>query len=70
MMKPGHRNNRLPHESAATNVIEYIMITGVLMVLFIVVLLLVNTNIMDDPANGLIYNSVTIARRPKTHRSK
>ena len=35
------------------------MISAVLMALFIVMLLLVNTNIMEDPANRLIYVSFT-----------
>ena len=39
--------------------IEYLMISGVIMALFIVMLLLVNTNIMEDPANRLIYVSFT-----------
>jgi hypothetical protein len=59
MMKPGHRDNRLPDESAVAAMIEYLMITGVIMVLFIVVLLLVNTNIMEDPANRLVYVAFT-----------
>ena len=39
--------------------IEYIMITGVLMALLIVMLLLVNTNIMENPANRLVYVAFT-----------
>jgi hypothetical protein len=39
--------------------IEYIMITGVLMALLIVMLLLVNTNILEDPANRLAYVAFT-----------
>ncbi len=41
------------------NLIEYIMISGVLMGLLIVMLLLVNTNIMEDPANRLAYVAFT-----------
>ena len=49
-----------PHaESGAANLIEYIMISGVLMGLLIVMLLLVNTNIMEDPANRLVYVAFT-----------
>jgi hypothetical protein len=58
-MKPGHRDNRLPDESAVANMIEYLMITGVTMALLIVLLLLVNTNIMEDPANRLVYVAFT-----------
>ena len=39
--------------------IEYLMISGVIMGLFIVILLLVNTNIMEDPANRLVYVAFT-----------
>jgi hypothetical protein len=57
-MKHGHvkpRNN----ESAVANMIEYLMISGVIMVLLIVMLLLVNTHIMEDPANRLVYVAFT-----------
>ena len=51
---------KYPHaESGAANLIEYIMISGVLMGLLIVMLLLVNTNIMEDPANMLAYVAFT-----------
>jgi hypothetical protein len=39
--------------------IEYLMVTAVIMGLFIVMLLLVNTNIMEDPANRLVYVAFT-----------
>jgi len=63
-MRPGLRYNqrtsmRLNNESAVANLIEYIMISGVLMGLLIVMLLLVNTNIMEDPANRLAYVAFT-----------
>ena len=35
------------------------MVTAVIMGLFIVMLLLVNTNIMEDPANRLVYVAFT-----------
>ena len=35
------------------------MISGVIMALLIVLLLLVNTNIMEDPANRLVYVAFT-----------
>ena len=44
---------------AAANMIEYLMISGVIMALFIVLLLLVNTNIMENPANRLVYVAFT-----------
>ncbi|MDD1698231.1 MAG: hypothetical protein LUQ36_07705 [Methanoregula sp.] len=63
-MKPGLRykqpnNKRLNNESAVANLVEYIMISGVLMGLLVVMLLLVNTNIMEDPANRLSYIAFT-----------
>jgi hypothetical protein len=39
--------------------IEYLMVSAVIMALFIVMLLLVNTNIMEDPANRLVYVAFT-----------
>lgn len=58
-MKTGHTGNRLQNESAVANMIEYLMITAVIMGLFIVMILLVNTNIMEDPANKLAYVAFT-----------
>ena len=58
-MKTGHTGSQLQNESAVANMIEYLMITAVIMALFIVMLLLVNTNIMEDPANRLVYVAFT-----------
>jgi len=58
-MRTGPCHKRLHNESAVANMIEYLMISAVIMGLFIVVLLLVNTNIMEDPANRLIYVAFT-----------
>jgi len=58
-MKTGHICNRLHNETAVANLIEYIMVTAVIMGLFIVMLLLVSTNIMEDPANRLAYVAFT-----------
>ena len=49
----------MQNESAVANMIEYLLISAVLMALFIVILLLVNTNIMEGPANRVIYVSFT-----------
>jgi len=59
MMRTGRPCNLRCTESAAANLIEYIMVSGVLMGLLIVMLLLVNTNIMEDPANRLAYVAFT-----------
>jgi len=58
-MKTGHLSNRPHNDSAAANMIEYLMVSAVIMALFIVMLLLVNTNIMEDPANRLVYVAFT-----------
>src|SRR5512137_1277501 len=58
-MKAGPYHNRPQNESAVANLIEYLMVSGVIMALFIVMLLLVNTNIMENPANRVIYVSFT-----------
>ena len=58
-MRTGPCHNRLHNESAVANMIEYLMISAVIMALFIVMLLLVNTNIMEGPANRVIYVSFT-----------
>ena len=58
-MKTGRPCNHLQNESAVADMIEYILISGVLMGLLIVMLLLVNTNIMENPANRLCYIDFT-----------
>ena len=57
-MRPGHLPDR-KSESGVATLIEYVMITGVFMVLFVVMLLLVNANIMENPANTLSYYAFT-----------
>jgi len=59
-MRSGDQN-RGPQlkEAGVATLIEYIMISGVLMALFIVMLLLVNANFMDGPANTLTYSAFT-----------
>lgn len=58
-MRTGPCHNHCHNESAVANMIEYLMISAVIMALFIVMLLLVNTNIMEGPANRVIYVSFT-----------
>jgi hypothetical protein len=58
-MKPGRPLTHAHNESAVANMIEYMMISGVLIALLIVLLLLVNTNIMENPANRLVYVAFT-----------
>lgn len=47
------------HDSGVANMIEYVMISGVCTGLFIVLMLLVNTNILVGPANQLSYVAYT-----------
>ena len=60
-MRSGDQNRRIPlcKEAGVATLIEYIMISGVLMALFIVMLLLVNANFMEGPANTLTYSAFT-----------
>lgn len=58
-MKAGCPCNRTQNDSAVTNMIEYIVISGITMVLLILLLLQVNTNIMENPANRLSYVAFT-----------
>ena len=58
-MRTGYHRKEPNNESAVANMIEYMMISAVIMVLLIVMLLLVNTYIMEDPANRLIYVAFT-----------
>lgn len=58
-MKTGCHHNDQNTESAVANLIEYIMISGVTMGLLIVMLLLINTNIMEKPTNTIVYVSFT-----------
>jgi len=58
-MKAGQKYNRPQNETAVANLIEYMMISAVILCLFMVMLLLVNTNIMENPANRLVYVAFT-----------
>jgi hypothetical protein len=60
-MRSGDQIRGIPRckEAGVATLIEYIMISGVLMALFIVMLLLVNTNFMEGPANTLTYSAFT-----------
>ncbi len=58
-MRTGRPCKQLSNDAAVANLIEYLMLSAVLMGLLIVMLLLVNTNIMEDPANRLVYVAFT-----------
>jgi hypothetical protein len=59
MMSLGYHHNGQDTESAAAHLNEYILVSGVLMGLLVVMLLLVNTNIMENPANRVVYVAFT-----------
>ncbi len=48
-----------PEDSGVATMIEYVMVTGVVMVLFVVMLLLVNANFMEGPVNTITYYAFT-----------
>jgi hypothetical protein len=54
-----NRGHLLCKEAGVATLIEYIIISGVLMALFIVMLLLVNANFMEGPVNTLTYSAFT-----------
>jgi hypothetical protein len=52
--------NKWTHEdTGVASMIEYVMVSGVIMVLFITMLLLVNANFMQGPVNTLTYYAFT-----------
>lgn len=58
-MKTGP-HTKFPHtESGVANLIEYIMVSGILMTLLVVMLLLVNSMFMETPADTLTYVAFT-----------
>jgi hypothetical protein len=58
-MKTGPHTNRPCAESGVANLIEYIVVSAVLMVLLVVIMLQVNTTFMQTPADTLSYVAFT-----------
>lgn len=55
-----HRNEKGPcNDAGVAALIEYIMISAVLMTLFVIVILLVNANFMQRPADTITYSAFT-----------
>lgn len=46
-------------DDAVSNLIEYVSISGILMFLLVVMMIMVNTHIMENPANQLSYAAFT-----------
>jgi len=58
-MKTGHSHKTQPDDAGVANLIEYIMVTGILMALLIVMLLLVHANFVETPVNTITYSAFT-----------
>lgn len=58
-MKTGHSRKPQPDDAGVANLIEYIMVTGILMALLIVMLLLVHANFVETPVNTITYSAFT-----------
>ena len=58
-MRTGPPSNFHYGEAAVANMVEYIMVSGVLMGLLMVMLLLVNSAMMETPSNQLTYVAFT-----------
>lgn len=59
MRRTGRQSRPSREDAGVANLIEYLMVSGILMALMIVMLLLINTNFMENPANRLTYNAFT-----------
>jgi len=53
--QPTERNS----DAGVSSLIEYVMISGILMFLLVVMMLLVNTHFMEEPANQVSYSAFT-----------
>lgn len=58
-MKRGHTHKSRSDDDGVANLIEYIMVSGVLMALLIVMLLLAHANFVETPVNTLTYSAFT-----------
>ena len=52
-------DNRQDNDTGVATMIEYVLVTGVVVGLFVVMLLLVNANFMEGPVNTLTYYAFT-----------
>ncbi len=61
MTNPGHHRNQMGpgNDAGVAALVEYIMISAVLMVLVVIVILLVNANFMQKPADTITYSAFT-----------
>ena len=58
-MNRGHSHKTPADDAGVSTMIEYVMVSGVVMGLFIVMLLLVHANFVETPINTLTYSAFT-----------
>jgi len=58
-MRTGHRDNLQDPASGVVHLIEYVMVSGILMILLVVMILMVNSTIMEAPTSRLSYVAFT-----------
>jgi hypothetical protein len=58
-MKPGHSHRLKPDDAGVATMIEYVMVSGVLMGLFVIMMLLVHANFVETPVNTITYSAFT-----------
>ena len=58
-VQTGRVSKKPVNDSAVATMIEYVQISGVCMVLMVVMMLMVNTHLMEGPANRLSYVAYT-----------
>jgi hypothetical protein len=58
-MKHGHSQKTKSDDAGVATMIEYVMVTGVIMTLFIVMLLLVHANFVETPLTTITYSAFT-----------
>jgi hypothetical protein len=58
-MKTGHSHRPHPDDAGVATMIEYVMVSGVLMGLFVIMLLLVHANFVETPVNTITYSAFT-----------
>jgi hypothetical protein len=58
-MRHGNTHKKKSEDSGVATMIEYVMLSGIIMGLFIVMLLLVNSNFIEGPITAITYSSFT-----------
>jgi hypothetical protein len=58
-MRSGDHHSRRPGNAGVAGMIEYVMISTIVMILLVILMLLVNANFMEGPVNSLTYSEFT-----------